>query len=235
LHAVLSGLAAVLGSWLAATLGLSSARMQALLALGAGFLLGGALLTMVPFANRASERGGLFVALGYLGMFAFRSGLSQRSHHAGTAGDASRASAVVTFLGLLLHTVIDGAALGAATGTGDRAVALAAFLAVALHKLPEGFTLGAVVLAATGSARLAVGAGVALGVGTVAGAGLSLSAGLIRWLSPSALMGLAAGSFLYVGATDVLPGLLGRGRRTATLVVVGAAVIFLLTRSHHVH
>lgn len=223
---LVASLAALLGGWLAVSVSPAGERMQELTAVGAGFLLGGALFGLVPGAVRVAAAGYLFVAAGYFGMYLFR--VFAGGHGSG------RSVAGAAFAGLAFHSAVDGAALGSALHHGGP-LALTAFVAVFLHKLPEGFSVAALTCAGGGSRRLGLAAAGGIGLATLLGAALPL---LWLQLSPGSnagLLGAAAGSFLYVGATDVLPGLMGRhgpGRiRLAGLVLVGAAVVLVLTRA----
>lgn len=145
-------------------------------------------------------------------------------------------SAWAAVVGLALHSFVEGAALGAAAQVDDRA-AIMALLAIFLHKLPEGFSLAAVVLAATESDTLALLATAFVGAATVLGAWGSFVWASAASLTPGALLGIAAGSFLYVGCTDMLPSVL-RKNGSIFLVLVGAALVYLLTGMHghsHLH
>jgi zinc transporter ZupT len=102
-----------------------------------------------------------------------------------------------------------------------------AFLAVFLHKLPEGFSLAALVVAATGSKKLGMAATWAVGLATMLGALAAYLWAAATRIPQGALMGLAAGSFLYVATTDMLPSL-PRRRINTWLVLVGAALVYLL-------
>lgn len=134
-----------------------------------------------------------------------------------TSSDASdrlhqrlhRTAGLGAYLGLSLHTVTDGVALGAAME--DRRVAFYVLLAIVLHKIPSAFALGsllvkegirpAMVLAATGSLGLLV------AVGAI---GFRLATFLADFdafaLTPYAVA-FSAGSFLHVAVTDLLPDL----------------------------
>ncbi len=221
--AVMAGLAAVAGGGM--TLLVSRERMAELGALGAGLLLGGALLSMLPEALHAGgARAPLLVAAGYFGMFLVRNLWRQ-------AGDGVHpGSALAAATGLLLHSVVDGGALTVALLTDPR-LGMATFLAILLHKLPEGFSLASLMLAATASRRTALAATAAVGLATIVGAFLPLVWYREGLVSHGVLLGLAAGSFLYVGASDLIPTVGGKGRRTALLVLLGALVISLLIRS----
>lgn len=224
---LLAGLANVVGGWFTLTPAISRDRLQQAVALGAGFLLGGALLTMLPEAMHA--RGGPgYVAMGFLGLYAARRLFSTRRE----SGPAAESAWAAT-LGMALHSFMDGGALGA-TAQADPRAGTVAWLAVLLHKLPEGFGLAALVLSVSGSRKLAFLSTAAVGVATFAGAALAYSWAEAAQLPQGALLGLAAGSFLYVGSTEMLPSL-PRRRELAWFVLAGATIVYLLSGGGHTH
>ncbi|MDF2628796.1 MAG: family magnesium transporter [Symbiobacteriaceae bacterium] len=236
LMSVLAGMANVLGGWFTLSPIFSRSRMEQLVALGAGFLLGGALLTMLPGALHMTANAPVYVALGYLGLFTARR-LSASSSGKPKEQGASVEAAWAATLAMGLHSFFDGAAMGTAIRADGRLGAMA-FLAVFLHKLPEGFSLAALVVSATGSRRAGLLATWAVGLVTGLGALLAYSWAEVVHLPQGALMGLAAGSFLYVGTTDMLPAVPKKGINT-WLVLVGVALVYLLTGASgghgHVH
>ncbi|HWI63446.1 MAG TPA: ZIP family metal transporter [Symbiobacteriaceae bacterium] len=226
LMSVLAGMANVLGGWFTLSPLFTRSRMEQLVALGAGLLLGGALLTMLPGALLATAQAPLYVALGYLGLFAAR----RISSSAGRKEQGASLEAAWAATGAMaLHSFFDGAAMGTAMGADGKLGAMA-FVAVFLHKLPEGFSLAALVMAATGSRRTGMAATWAVGLVTMLGAVLAYAWAGVVHLPQGALMGIAAGSFLYVGTTDMLPAVPKKHINTY-LVLVGVALVYLLTRS----
>lgn len=237
LMSVLAGIANVLGGWFTLSPVFSRSRMEQLVALGAGFLLGGALLTMLPGALHMTANAPVYVALGYLGLFTARRLSASSASTKGKEQGASVEAAWAATLAMGLHSFFDGAAMGTAIRADGRLGAMA-FLAVFLHKLPEGFSLAALVVSATGSRRTGLLATWAVGLVTVLGALLAYSWAEVVHLPQGALMGIAAGSFLYVGTTDMLPAVPKKGINT-WLVLVGVALVYLLTGASgghgHVH
>jgi len=222
LFSSLAGLGGLLGGWLTTTFALTRDRVSRMTAVGTGVLLGAALLTMLPSALSAGPRGAQYVAAGYLALLLFRrAGLHQ--HTASREAEAARAA----FGGLLLHSLLDGAALGVAARTDPR-LGLVAFAAVFLHKVPEGFSLAAVVLAAGGARRLAVLAAGAVGAATVVGALLAAGGTGGSALPHGALLGVAAGSLLYVATSDMVPAVEEDGWNTL-LLLAGMLFVYLIS------
>lgn len=224
LFSLVAGLAGIFGGGITLLFTLSKERMADLLAVGAGFLLGSAFFTLLPGAFHDSPHGPLYVAIGYFGLLAFQH-LGNRAQEA--MFGPSRASVLAAVAGLMLHSLFDGAALGAAAHVGDRA-GLLALLALALHKVPEGFTLATLVLAETRSRLTALAATGLMGAATVLGIVAAMVWAEAAHIEHGALLGVAAGSFLFVGSTDMMPKLAHNGR-TIYLVAVGVAMVYLLT------
>lgn len=146
-------------------------------------------------------------------------------------------------VGLGAHSIIDGLAIGVAL-TVSPALAAMASLAVALHKLPDGFCMGSLLVEENPEAAarpmpwgLAFTFAATTPLGVVAAyAGLLGASGV----AVGAMMGFAAGTFLYVAAADLLPEahleLKTRSDRIAVMTaVVGgvalAAVLSLASRA----
>lgn len=219
----LAGLGGLLGGWLTTIFALTRERISRMSAAGTGVLLGAALLTMLPSALHAAPRGAQYVAAGYLVLLLFRR-IGRHEHGGSREAEAARDA----FGGLLLHSLLDGAALGVAARTDPR-LGLVAFAAIFLHKVPEGFSLAAVVLAAGGARRLAVLAAGVVGAATVVGALLAAGGMGSSALPHGALLGIAAGSLLYVATSDMVPTVEESGWNT-WLILVGMLFVYLIAR-----
>lgn len=105
--------------------------------------------------------------------------------------------------GLFLHSFFDGVNLGAAAYAGAP-VLVAVGAATILHKLADGFTISTMLRGGSSGLRNAALAVVALA--TPAGALLSSAAAsrLEPWAF-ALLLAFAGGSFIYIGAAEVLP------------------------------
>lgn len=111
-------------------------------------------------------------------------------------------------LAAALHSGLDGwSVVAAGNGTaqlGASPLGVSFGLAIAIHKIPEGLALGVIVRAALDSRNAALGWCALAEAATLAGAALEIS--LAPYLSPyamHALLALAGGSFLYLGAHAV--------------------------------
>jgi ZIP family zinc transporter/zinc and cadmium transporter len=145
----------------------------------------------------------------------------------------------MALVGILAHSFFDGVAIGSAfgkSGESGRIVATAVFL----HEVPEG-AITVVILLHTGMARLrALAWGVFCGALTPIGA--LATAPFAEGVDPAvlaALLGVSAGSFLYIAATNLLPETHREAHRSNALAfVAGVGVILALTAAGgdpHVH
>jgi len=232
-------------------------RSDVLLSFSAGVMLGAGFLHMLPEAvEGAGFRAVPFVLVGFLFLFlverfalvhvcAEPGPLPDHSAHAHDPGlDHSHCATgcqvhtvgLAAFVGLSLHTLVDGFALGAASQ--ETGLGFFVFLAILLHKIPSSFSLSTI-LAAEGYSRgraLLLNGLFALMV--PAGAALyALLRGAVRVeaFTAYALAG-SAGTFLHLALSDILPDLHRRGGsklRLSAALLTGVAVMWGLRLIHH--
>lgn len=226
LASLVAALADVVGGWLTLRLAALRGELEYLTALGAGILLGSALFLLLPPALAVPGGPGL-VALGF-GAFLLLRALT----HPGSSGEEGlgAGSAWGIFGGILLHSLIEGFAIALAVQVGGRA-GLVALAAMSLHKVSEGFSLAAVVLSASRSPRLSLLSVVLVGMATVVGGWAALLGSQLSLLPGGAVLAVAAGSFLYVGAAELLPHVLHRGG-SMWFVLTGMLLVYLLGGEH---
>lgn len=178
--------------------------LQYFVALGAGFMLGTALLEMLPESLRvAGPAAPLLVLAGYFLVHFFEHTVTSHFHfgeetHTDQFIHPHRGYSVL--LGLIIHTFFDGIAITSGFLISNF-LGWIIFLAVILHKMPEGFTASSVMLASGRSRGVAWGASAILGGATLAGV-LAVS---VFKRSVIAGLPLAAGVTLYVAASDLIP------------------------------
>jgi zinc and cadmium transporter len=177
--------------------------VRPLVAFAAGSLLGGALLHMIPEAS--AGHAGMTPYLSVLAGFALFLAIEQFLHwhhcHRETA-DCRPPLGYLILVGDGLHNLLGGLAVGAAF-VADVRVGLTIWLAAAAHEVPQ--ELGDFgVLVHGGWSR-----GRALAFNLLSSATF-LVGGVLAWtvsarFDTSWLLGFAAGSFLYIGASDLVP------------------------------
>ncbi len=245
---VLTTIANLLGSSLSAAKAQPSpAVMASALAFSGGFLLAAALLEMVPEAIEGSSLGPLMIGVGFLLIYLTEHLGNVHVHqipvdeqdkdvdhaHAeetgaprGAAPPAAIAGrrAVASFAAFNVHDLMDGVAIGAAMIT-DPALGVVVFLAVLLHEVPAGFAIGAIIRGHGGSRVQALLAGLAIGVVTVVGILIPFAVGGVSEPLTSNLLGIAAGTFIYLGASILIPTAeTGRYRWSFVYVALGFGV-----------
>jgi zinc and cadmium transporter len=202
-------------------------------ALGAGFMLGTALLEMLPESmTLAGSRAPLLLLVGYFIAHFFEHTLTGHFHfgeetHAAEFGSRPRSYSVV--FGLTIHTFFDGIAIASGFLISGW-LGWIIFGAVILHKVPEGFTASSVMLAGGSSRKAAWLASALLGVATVLGV-LTIT---VFTRSIAAGLPLAAGVTLYVAASDLIPEVNKEpGVAIALVVFLGVGLMVVLQHWFH--
>jgi zinc and cadmium transporter len=202
-------------------------------ALGAGFMLGTALLEMLPESIAlAGPKAPILIMVGYFLVHFFEHTVTGHFHfgeetHTHEFSERRRSYSVL--FGLIIHTFFDGIAIASGFLISGW-LGWIIFLAVILHKVPEGFTASSIMLASGRSKAVAWAASGVLGLATVAGVltmtifGRSLTAGLP----------LSAGVTLYVAASDLIPEVNKEpGVLTALVVFLGVGLLVVLQHFFH--
>lgn len=129
--------------------------------------------------------------------------------------------------GLLIHALTDGANLSIAFAAGS-AAGLAAGFALCLHKVADGLTLTSLFTSSGYTRGQTLGALACVAAATPVGA-LALRQGTaaVGGSTMALLLGFAGGSFLYIGAREILPRV-HRDGDAATIGFFGAGVALMM-------
>lgn len=189
-------------------------RMHLMLGFSAGAVLGVVLFEILPEVADGSQALGVpladllvFSAGAFLAFFALErvTGLHGARDHEHQGGAEHRSElGVLSASGLSLHSFLDGVAVAVAFQAGNRDLGIAVSVAVLAHDFSDGLNTVTVMLAHGNRLRRAL-RWLAIDASTpMAGA---LVAVIVR---PSLdvlpyLLAIFAGSFLYIGASDLLP------------------------------
>lgn len=209
--------------------GLPERYLRLFVSVGAGLLIGIALLHMVPeSAEMIPETFSLWLLAGFLLLlvlerFVMVHACEENHCDYHTVGLAA-------FLGLTVHGIVEGCALASSFLTAG--IGPLVLVAVLAHKAPAAFALTSIlrlgkrsdtqVLAFTVGVSLSVPAGMALAYGWLKLGAMPNSAGI--------LLAISAGTFLYIAACDLLPELhrtgVDRGKRLAAFLAgVGLSLL----------
>lgn len=204
-----------------------------MVSVGGGLLFALTVLDLLPHSMEHGGRGQmLFVLLGFAFLFVIEA-VGPKGH----GGDA--AETVGVSVGFFLHAFLEGLSL-VASFRADAALSVPLVSAMILHKLPDGVTVASLLLASSGSRAVALAGAAALGLVTLAG-GFSIAV-VDQWLGtdwPDVVLAFAAGVFLYVSASHLVPLVQHSGRPRAILFFFAAMVAYfaltVLLGSPHSH
>jgi zinc and cadmium transporter len=239
-------------------------RSDLLLSFSAGVMLGAAFFHMLP---EAVELGGAAtlpaVLLGFLALYllerfvlihicgepgmneALATGTIDRPHdhhpghvHGDEAGCEVHTLGLAAWVGMSLHTMVDGFALGAANHEAGLGVLV--FFAILAHKIPSSFSLSAI-LRSEGYGRLKalwMNGFFALMVPVGAGLYVGLRQALPMERFTAFALAFSGGTFLHLSLSDILPDLhrrAGSKWRLTGALLAGLAVMWAVQLLRHEH
>lgn len=200
-------------------------RLGMFIAFGAGAMLGAAFLHMIPEAAEkvGPSLGGLALA-GFLSLFLLEKFVL--AHPCEEQGCDYHGMGMAAFIGMSFHNLVEGVSLGMSQVSH---LGAAVFLAIVSHKLPNAMAL-AILLQAAGYSRRRV-----LGLLTLFAAMVPLGAlgayAIARDMEADRLVGgaiaVAAGTFLHVAASDLLPEVHRAGGRLGGLGAFGGGLALM--------
>jgi len=214
----------VLGGLVPLVFKLTHLRVQVALSFVSGVLLGVALLPMLPHAlEDSSNPSSVFIAVvvGLLLMFLLERFFCFHHHEHAVEEDTGHACThgthtlgwVGTFVGLTVHTLIAGIALGSATAaaysgsTGGALAGFGTFMAILLHKPFDALTITTLMRAGDSPRKLAMIVNGLFALVVPLGVLLVLFVEGVTQIPNITSLALAfsAGTFLCIGCADLLP------------------------------
>ncbi|MFC1868271.1 ZIP family metal transporter [Thermodesulfobacteriota bacterium] len=173
----------------------------------AGLILGIAFFHLFPESLKLSENALLFIFIGFLMFYLLENMMvihSGSEIHFKDMRNHQHSKGMVMFVGLFFHSFIDGIIIGVSFEI-DAKIGLLTALGVILHELPEGVTTFSL-LVNTIKRKTAIIMSVAVALATPIGALISLTfIGGLAETTVGTLLAMAGGSFLYIGASDLIP------------------------------
>ncbi|MDE0422681.1 MAG: ZIP family metal transporter [Gammaproteobacteria bacterium] len=254
-------LASVAGGWLSEYGAMTHRRTQIVMSFVAGFILGIAVFHLLPHGLEripgpsSFETAALWIMFGMVAMIVLLRVFDFHQHdfsaEAAARGrtSARRHGLFGVALGLGLHTVTEGAALGASVRVGfvEEGVlpGLGVCLAILLHKPLDAYSITGMMKHAghTARARLAANLAYAL-VCPVVAVGSYLGAGMLGPIAEGPMIGralvFAVGAFVCISLSDLLPEIHfhrhDRGKLLAALAVgIGLAYALYLVEAMAMH
>jgi zinc transporter ZupT len=208
-------------------------RLHLLLGFSSGAVLAVALFDILPEVF-AVDHGASYMpvtALGFLAFFALEryTAMHRAREHPHLAEAHEAELGAMSAAGLAFHSFLDGVAIGVGFQTSVQIGLLIAFGIIA-HDFSDGLNTVTVVLAHGNSSRRAVFWLIIDMLAPVLGAASTLMFNLGPGLLPP-LLAFFAGSFLYIGASDLLPEAQEHDSPMVGIATfAGMLTIFLITR-----
>lgn len=234
-------------------------RSELFLSFSAGVMLGAAFFHMLPEAvEGAGARAVPFVVLGFLFLYLLERFVlvhvcaepgpnaeltghfhpHPHEHAHGATGCEAHTLGLAAWVGMSLHTLVDGFALGAASA--DAELGLFVFLAILAHKIPSSFSLSAILRAEGYSRRRALAMNAAFALMIPLGVALYFVIREVIHVEAFTPLALAAsaGTFLHLSVSDILPDLHRRGSsrwKVSLAILAGLGCMWALLLVGHGH
>ncbi len=204
-----------------------------LISYAVGTLIGVALLALVPesLTELPARPAMLTMAAGILSFFLLEKAVIWRHCHHDEDCHVHSTAASLVIVGDAFHTFADGAVIAAAVLTSVP-LGLTTALAIATHEIPQEVGDVAILLRAGYSRLRAFTLNVLAGVGGILGAAAMVLASKVLPQALPYVLAFAAGNFLYVAMSDLIPDLhrgnSAGGLRQVLLIGAGIVTIALL-------
>jgi zinc transporter ZupT len=206
-------------------------RLHLLLGFSSGAVLGVAIFELLPELFRISSGVSVmpWVAIGFLAFFALEryTAMHRAREHAHARGSHAQEFGILVAAGLSFHSFLDGVAIGIGFATSP-SVGLLIALGVITHDMSDGLNTVTVVLAHGNPIKRAaiwlLIDMVAPVLGAASTLALSLDRSILGWI-----LAFFTGSFLYIGASDLLPEAREHDSPLVGLATAGGLVVVYLT------
>ncbi len=182
-----------------------------LISFASGALLSAALLDILPESLELNNNAPLYVLLSFVAFYILEQNLVLHAAHEDLecCGDEERhrlhSLGIISFMGIGFHSLLDGVIIGAGF-LESTTMGLVATIGVISHELPEGLSIMGLLFHAGFSRKRGLLYSIIVALATPVGA--VASSLLLRGIEANllgALLGVAAGSFLYIAASDLIP------------------------------
>lgn len=235
---IIAGLADVLGGFLATVKKFDNKILGYFIAISSGFILAVTILDLYPEVIRNLDQGPLLILIGFALIFILDNFFAVHAHegkegHEHTMLSAEekgerleRHSVLAAYIGLLIHTFFDGAAISARILVSP-AAGILTFIAVLSHKIPEGFSMSSIFQAGKFSRQNSFAAAFSLGLSTIFGAVVVFLVGHSEF--SLIFLALATGSFTYIAGSELVPLVSSSKDRKGIMFFLLGIVLFYLT------
>ena len=198
-----------------------------LVSFSVGGLLGGAFFHLIPEATKSSgftPTVSSFILVGILASFIVEQVLKWRHCHVPTSEDHPHSFAYMNLIGDSVHNMIDGLIIGGSYLVST-SMGIVTTLAVCLHELPQEIGDFGVLVYAGFTRRKALKYNFLTALTAFIGVIIALSLnvyveGLTKYLIP-----FAAGNFIYIAGSDLIPELHAEEDLGCTLIQIAAMLL----------
>ena len=220
----LAGLATISGTLLVFFNRRSQEYAIHFISFAAGVMLATAFVHLVPKSTELYPHAAVMVLLGMLTFYVVQNIMTLHPCHDEEC-EIHRLG-MLALVGLTLHSLLDGVVIAVGFETSTR-LGLVTTLAVILHELPEGISTTGILLYSNEKRSRVLIYSIIVAIATPAGAMISYL--LLRGISEhvlGALIALAAGSFIYIAAADLIPEThKSQSKVSAGLLIAGVLVL----------
>lgn len=231
LYSAIAGISTLLGSFLVIKYeAWTKKNMIFLISLATGILLATAFLDILPESLELNENALVFALISILLLYVLEQRIIIHSCHNEECSHKD-AKGAISILGLSLHSLIDGLIIGAGFSFSNSLGMITSF-GVIMHEIPEGISIYSILTYNKFKKNTALAYSTLVAVATPIGAIVSTM--LFKNISPEQLgiwMAFAAGSIIYIGASDLIPETHEKANQLNVLfVLLGAGIIFFATK-----
>ncbi|MCL2484570.1 MAG: ZIP family metal transporter [Endomicrobia bacterium] len=199
----------------------------------AGVMLTIAFVHLIPESMDTNSAASLYVLAGFLIMFFLQFVVLFHPCHNDDCHTHTKIG-IAAASGLSFHSLIDGLIIAAGFAAGE-GLGILTTLAVLLHRFPDGIMISGILLHSGASKKKIV--YFSLLVSLLTPVGTILGIFLFNNISPKvlgALLAAAAGSFIFIAASDLIPETHKCKTRFAPLMIFAGAAL-MLAAQHLVH
>ncbi|MDR1243576.1 MAG: ZIP family metal transporter [Endomicrobium sp.] len=230
-YSFIAASAAMLGSIILITFHKWSEKNSLLIInFAAGVMLTLAFSHLIPEGLELNSKTLIYTLLGFSIMFFLQFVVLFHPCHDHECSN-SKHTHVASITGLLLHSILDGLMIAVGFEANSN-LGILTTLAILLHKLPDGITISGILLHSGMSKKKIFNISFLTACFTPIGTMLGMF--LLKNISMpglGALLGITAGSFIFLSASDLIPETHKcKNRATALMLFVG--IIFILAAEH---
>lgn len=235
---LIAGLADILGGFFSVFRKVNHKTLNYFISIAAGFILAVTILDLYPEVILKLGSGPLLILLGFILMFILENLFAIHAHH--EDGDHEHTlmgkhfegdkihkhSVLAAYLGFLMHTFFDGAAIAARLLVSP-AAGILVFMAVLSHKIPEGFSMASIFQSGGLTRKTAFLGASSLGLATVIGGVTVFISGQSEF--SLIFLSLATGTFTYITTAELVPYISGTKDRKGILFFLLGVLLFYLS------